>query len=477
MDIHFSADSAATCDSDLVIVGAGSDWANELTELDGLLDGELSSWLEETRFGGQLGDTAVIPTFGKLACKRLGVVGVAEGRSSDLAEAAGHAGRLALARGAAQIAVDLALDPTRVIEFVIAGNYSFDKYKSESSIMAAIESLTILGQGTGEMADRATTVARWQREARDLVNLPAADIYPASLAERARKLASIDHVVVEVWDFERCREEGCVGIVAVGQGSSNPGALIHIRYSPPNARDHVAIVGKGVTFDSGGLSLKPSGSMQTMRCDMGGAAVALAATGAVAELGIPVTIDTFIPAVENMNGANSYKLGDILRYTNGTTVEIHNTDAEGRLVLADGLIQASAIEGVSTIIDLATLTGAVVVAIGPDFTGLFTADDGLADELSSAAEVACERLWRLPLHTPYKRMLKGEWGQIKNVGGRDAGATTAALFLSHFVKEGVRWAHLDIAGSAFQDKPASLWASGGTGQMVRTLTLWANSLT
>jgi leucyl aminopeptidase len=252
--------------------------------------------------------------------------------------------------------------------------------------------------------------------------------------------------------------------------------MTRISYRPPNAVDHIALVGKGVTFDAGGHSLKPTGGMLTMRCDMGGAATTLAATGAIVALGLPVAVDTFLPAVENMLDGNAYKLGDILRYSNGVTVEVHNTDAEGRLILADGLIQACQVEGVTKVIDVATLTGAVVVAIGSDFTGLFTHADEMADGLLAAANQAGEGMWRLPLHNPYKRLLKADWGQIRNVGGREAGSITAALFLSHFVSDSVQWAHLDVAGTAFQDKPHDIWTSGATGQAVRTLTQWVANL-
>ena len=213
--------------------------------------------------------------------------------------------------------------------------------------------------------------------------------------------------------------------------------------------------------------------MQTMRCDMGGAATMLGAAGAIAELGTPIKVDTFIGAVENMAGANSYKLGDILKYNNGVTVEIHNTDAEGRLVMADCLIQASNLESVTHILDAATLTGACVVALGEDFTGIFTDNDALYGDLAQCAELEGEGLWRLPLHKPYNTKLKSEWAQIKNVGGRAAGSTTAALFLQHFVDESKTWAHLDVAGSAFNDRTHLFYSPGATGQMVRTIASWA----
>jgi leucyl aminopeptidase len=266
------------------------------------------------------------------------------------------------------------------------------------------------------------------------VNAPAADLYPESLAAKARELAALPGVTVEVWDFEKCRAEGLVGIVGVGQGSDRPGVLIHVSYRCQGTpKDHVALVGKGVTFDSGGLSLKPTDGMMSMRCDMGGSATMLAATAIAAELGLALNLDTYCPAVENMVSGNSYKLGDVLRYRNGVTVEINNTDAEGRLILADALVLASELPTVTTIVDAATLTGACVVALGDDFTGLFTESDALATELAAAAETNGEGLWRLPLYGGYKEHLKSDFAQLKNSGGRPAGAITAALFLQHFV--------------------------------------------
>jgi leucyl aminopeptidase len=211
--------------------------------------------------------------------------------------------------------------------------------------------------------------------------------------------------------------------------------------------------------------------MMTMRCDMGGSAVVIGVLRAIASLRPDVEVHGIVGAVENMCGANSFKLGDILKIRNGKTVEVHNTDAEGRLVLADCLSYASELKP-DTIIDFATLTGACVVALGEYYTGLFTNDDDLAAQLLSQADDAGEGLWRLPLPEFYKAKLKAEWGDIKNLGGRPAGATTAALFLSEFVEEGIPWAHCDVAGPTFLDKPFRDFATGGTGAMVSTITQW-----
>jgi leucyl aminopeptidase len=478
LDIHLTTTPATKVDADLLVVGVGSNFATSLATLDAAFDGGLLSALENQRFRGSPNQVLVTPTFGNIKANYLAIVG----HGDEPHVAFGQAGRIARSKNCRHVALTLenADQAAKAIEYLNIGNYAYEEYRTDEQRTPALDAATLVG--VPDTADhrtavtRAATLARYQALARDLVNMPPADLYPESLAAQALALADLDHVEVEVWDLQRCKDEGCVGIVAVGQGSTRPGVMTRISYRPPNAVDHIALVGKGVTFDAGGHSLKPTGGMLTMRCDMGGAATTLAATGAIAALGLPVAVDTFLPAVENMLDGNAYKLGDILRYSNGVTVEVHNTDAEGRLILADGLIQACQVEGVTKVIDVATLTGAVVVAIGSDFTGLFTHADEMADGLLAAANQAGEGMWRLPLHNPYKRLLKADWGQIRNVGGREAGSITAALFLSHFVSDAVQWAHLDVAGTAFQDKPHDIWTSGATGQAVRTLTQWVANL-
>ncbi|MCA9488486.1 MAG: leucyl aminopeptidase [Myxococcales bacterium] len=478
MNVRYSNEPIDTASCDLLVVGVGptafGDGAasGPIAQLDAKFGGRLLPELRHRRFKGGEGAALVIPTMDRIAARELLVVGIGDGIWSALRVAAGKAGREARSLHAQSVMVSLpGLDTAtanRVVEAMVAGNYQWQAYKPEEERSPAASDWTVLGVDAPANAAQAQVRAKWQGWARDLVNAPAADIYPESLAAKARELAALPGVTVEVWDAARCKAEGLVGITAVGQGSSRPPVMIHVTYRAKDAKDHVALVGKGVTFDSGGLSIKPSDAMITMRCDMGGSATMLATTGLVAELGLAVDLDCFVGAAENMVSGDSYKLGDILRYNNGVTVEIHNTDAEGRLVLADCLIEASKIPTVSTILDSATLTGACVVALGDDFTGLFTDDDALANELLDAARTDGEGLWRLPLHAPYKELLKSDHAQIKNVGSRAAGATTAALFLQHFVKD-KRWAHLDIAGPAFMDKANSRYAAGGTGEMVRSL--------
>jgi leucyl aminopeptidase len=313
-----------------------------------------------------------------------------------------------------------------------------------------------------------------QSLARDLVNEPAAEIYPGSLARIAESLAG-DRLTVSVWDEATIREKGMGGITGVGQGSTRPPRFVHMSWASPGPqKGHVALVGKGVTFDSGGLSLKPNDGMLTMRCDMAGAAVVVATMKAIKAIQPNVRVDGIFGAVENMPSGTSYKLGDILKMYNGKRVEIHNTDAEGRLVLADCLAYASELKP-DAIVDLATLTGAAVVALGDWYSALYSRSDDLAAALLSAASSAGEAAWRMPLPELYKEKIKAEWGDLKNTGGRAGGSITAALFLGEFVTTD-RWAHVDIAGPAFLDSALMHYCAGGTGTMVRTLTRWIEGI-
>ena len=274
---------------------------------------------------------------------------------------------------------------------------------------------------------------------------------------------------VEIWDEDRLLRERCQAILAVGRGSARPPRLVILRYrgpgSPADAPD-VALVGKGVTFDSGGLSLKPSDGMLTMKCDMSGGAAVLAAAATIAALELPVHIVAVIGLVENMTGPAAYKLGDVITARSGTTIEVHNTDAEGRIVLADVL---DVVRGMQPrrIVDAATLTGACMVALGHDVAGLFTNDQPWCDAVAAAARAVGEPVWQLPMYADYDEQIKSEVADIKNVGdGRWGGSITAAKFLERFVG-GIPWTHIDIAGPAFAEKPRPWTDGGGTGAMVR----------
>lgn len=305
--------------------------------------------------------------------------------------------------------------------------------------------------------------------ARRLVNEPPQEIFPASFTARAAEIAQECGLEIEIWDQDRLERERCGSLLAVAQGSVRPPRLVMLRHSGgrPDQRP-LAFIGKGVTFDSGGLSLKPSDSMKTMKCDMAGAATVLAALTAISRLKLPVNVVGIAGLVENMPSGSAMKLGDVLTARNGKTIEVQNTDAEGRLVLADVLDVALGLKP-SKMVDLATLTGACVVALGVDVAGAMTNRQAWCDEVLAAARTCGEPLWQLPMFAEYRDDIRSEVADIRNTGdGRWAGAIAGGKFLEEFVGD-VPWVHLDIAGPAFYDKPKPWLDAGGSGMFVRTL--------
>ena len=303
---------------------------------------------------------------------------------------------------------------------------------------------------------------------RDLVNRPPQEITPIGFAKRAQAAAADCGLRFEMWEKPRLEQERMQSMLAVAQGSPQPPCMVIVEHhgGGPNA-PRLALVGKGVTFDSGGLSLKPTDGMLTMKCDMAGAATVLGAMTAIARLKIPVNVVGYMGLVENMPGGAAFKLGDILTARNGVTIEVLNTDAEGRLVLADVLSYAVD-AGADRIVDLATLTGACVVALGEDVSGAFSNDQPWCDSVLAAAKAVGEDVWQLPMWDLYEDLIKGDVGDIKNTGGRWGGAISAARFLQHFVSDRP-WVHLDIAGPAFASSNKPHREAGATGHMVRTL--------
>ena len=304
--------------------------------------------------------------------------------------------------------------------------------------------------------------------ARNLVNEPPQELYPATFADRAAKVARTCGLELEIWDQPKLEAERCGSLLAVAKGSSRPPRLVILRYQGSATGKPLALVGKGVTFDSGGLSLKPSDGMLSMKCDMAGAATVLAAMQAIAQLKLPLNVIGLMGLVENMPGPAAMKLGDVLKARNGRTIEVHNTDAEGRLVLAD-VLDVALERGAAKIIDLATLTGACVVALGNDVAGLMTNDQAWCESVLAAARTCGEPAWQLPMFAEYAELIKSEVADIKNVGeGRWGGAITAAKFLEEFVGN-IPWVHMDIAGPAFLEKSKPWLDGGATGAFVRTL--------
>jgi leucyl aminopeptidase len=364
--------------------------------------------------------------------------------------------------------------------FQLAG-YRFAGYASDAAERRPrVERLTIAGDDLSPrraLTDRLAVAAAVVPEvfrARDLVNEPPSIATPRFLAERIRAVAGeIPGLHAEAWDPARIEREGLAGLTAVARGTREEPRFLVLRWTPGGTRRRVILVGKGITFDSGGLSLKPPKSMETMKYDMAGGAAVLGAVTAAARLRLPVDVTAYVPATENLPGGRAQKPGDVIRYLNGRTVEVLNTDAEGRLVLADALALASRAKP-DAIVDVATLTGACRIALGHLVAGIMGNDQRLVDELVSAGRSAGEPLWQLPLVREYRDDLKSGVADLKNVGG-DAGTIVAGLFLQEFV-DGVPWAHLDIAGPAFADKDLSLAPRGATGFGVRLLVRWLESL-
>jgi leucyl aminopeptidase len=359
-------------------------------------------------------------------------------------------------------------------EGLVLGSYSFATYRSEATV-SKLSTVWVVGDPADAEAaaalDAGVVVANAVCLARDLVNEPGGELTPPALAERCAQVAESVGLGIEVLDEAGIAEAGLGGLLAVNRGSSQPARFVTLVYEPAGgSAGNVALVGKGVTFDSGGLSIKSAEGMVTMKCDMGGAAAVLAAMSVLPSLHAPTRVVGYLPITDNMTGGDAQRVGDVIRYRNGRSVEVLNTDAEGRLILADGLISASEADPrPDAIVDLATLTGAAEVALGKKYAALFSTDDGLRDQLQGAACRAGEKLWPMPLVDDYRKDIESKVADIKNTGGRPAGAITAALFLREFVGEGIPWAHLDIAGPAFADGEDGGDPAGGTGYGVRTL--------
>jgi leucyl aminopeptidase len=364
---------------------------------------------------------------------------------------------------------------------LVFGSYDTRKWRSKGvEGKKEFERLVIAGgdDAATEAADRAARVATWANRARDLSNAPPNELTPERLAERASELAP-DGVTVESFDRQQILDMNMGSFAAVAQGAHNEPRLIVMRYEPEGAKGDLTLglVGKAITFDTGGISLKPGRGMDAMKGDMSGGGAVIAATCAIADLGLPVRTLTVVASSENMPSGNAYRPGDILTAANGKTIEVTNTDAEGRLVLADALWYARE-NGATHVMDLATLTGAMSVALGDFYAGFFANDDDWANAISTAGEASGDHIWRMPLHPRYRRYVKSSYADMKNASDlREAGAVLAAEFLKEFAGEGP-WAHLDIAGPAFLDRSRGdyLWQPGGSGYGVRLIAELASRL-
>jgi leucyl aminopeptidase len=451
---------------------------------------KLQPLLSTLGFEGKPGEVVKIPTGGTLKSPLLILVGLGEAEKvtpEAVRRAAGVAARAV--SNAATVALAL---PASDADHVRAaadgyqlGTYSFTAFKTTPAPDVAGE-VVILSDAARQKEvaaalETSQVVTAATRLARDWVNTPPGDFTPARFADAVaatKKDRKVAKVTMKVMDEKELEADGCGGIVGVGRGSANPPRLVQLTYKPRGAKAHLALVGKGITYDSGGLSIKPAASMMTMKCDMAGAASVVAATFAIAELGLPIAVTTYAPMAENMVSGTSTRPGDVLTMYGGKTVEVLNTDAEGRLVLADALVKATE-DKPDVIVDVATLTGACQVALGDRVAGVMGNDDELIGTVTSAGERVGEALWHLPIPDEMGEKVRGNT-KIADLAQHNTerwgGALYAAAFLREFVGEST-WAHVDIAGPAFNEKPAYGYVTpGGTGMSVATLVELADTL-
>jgi leucyl aminopeptidase len=432
------------------------------------------------------GKTRTLPPVGP--GPRVVVIGVGESAPTpeDLRRAAGAGVRqaAALADGhPLSVTVALGADEPEtaqaVIEGSLLGTYRYATISGGEQSPAGVGSITVVSHRRVDRSvlEAAQTVVDSVLTAREWVNIPPNLLYPQTFAEQARAVVKNSRIGVEVLDEQALARGGYGGILAVGGGSSRPPRLVRLSYAPRGTAAHLALVGKGITFDSGGLNLKPGESMYTMKSDMAGAAAVLAATHAIARLGLKIRVTTYASMAENLPSDTAYRPSDVLTMYGGKTVENGNTDAEGRLVMADALVRACE-DKPDLVVDVATLTGAVIVALGDRTGGLMASDDDTADKILDAAETAGEEFWQLPIPKEIRPKLDSSVADLRSTGkDRAGGALIAAAFLREFVGPDRAWAHLDIAGPAYHDKAAYGYVSaGGTGFGVRTLVALARSL-
>ncbi len=423
--------------------------------------------LKQDNFEGKFNTTYLLPTYGKNSAKKVLVIGLGkenELNNNKIREVMAKAVKKALQMKAKTIAVDFSNIPFEYADMIsegaMIGDYAFDKYKSDKK--DHIETLYVnLDKSKVEKGQKRTEAMNF---ARDLANEPAEYATPTKLAEVAKSLG----LDTKIYDRKDCEKMGMTAYLAVARGSHQEPKFIHMKYAPKNPTKRIAIIGKGLCFDSGGMDLKPASSMLTMRDDMSGAACVLGVMSKIKEFAPNVEVHGIIAACENMIGPNAYKPGDILTAKNGKTIEIDNTDAEGRVTLADALCYACDLK-VDEIIDIATLTGACMVALGTHAAGIMGNNEDLIHRLIEVGNKSGERYWEMPMFEDYFDSLKSEIADMKNTGSRWGGASAAGLFLQKFVTDDVKWAHLDVAGTAFLEKPQKEFIAGATGVGVRTL--------
>jgi len=450
---------------------------------------DLMETLKRHRVEGKVGDVFTMPTLGRIKAPTLALVGL--GPESEAGPWAVRRAAMKAARAGSKFATMASAlhqggggsDSAHAFaEGMLLGSYRFDRYKErpideESKHKPSLRKVIVLSgngkAGLDEALRRGQVYGGAANWARDLVNTPAKEATPAFLAQEARKIAALHGLSCKIWTKSELNRGGFGGILGVGSGSVNEPRFIELSYRGDGDAAPIAITGKGVMVDSGGLSLKPADGMEWMKADMGGAAAALATMRAIGELKPKVNVIAAIPSSENMPGGSAIRPGDVLRHRGGKTSEVLNTDAEGRLILADALAYLAE-KKPRVIIDSATLTGAAVVALGNDIWAVMGSDRGLVADLIEAGQAEGEPGWELPLWKDYRRHIESSVADVKNTGGRSGGAINAALFLSEFVGD-VPWAHLDVAGTAFAENPGEFWPRGATGSPTRTFIRYIES--
>jgi leucyl aminopeptidase len=458
-----------------------------LAELDKRSGGLITALIENGELSGKSGETIYLHNPGDIAAKRLLLLGggkLADYNNDVVRRMIGTAARFLRAKNVRKFAflrrsqLPLGEAVQAGVEGAMLALWDADKYKTSEREEKLIEQMIVAtvegdSQSLAQSAERGRILAEAANLAREIINEPSNLMTPTELARQAEEVAQKYGLELDVLDEARMKELGMGALLGVARGSDEPARMIVLRYTPEgteplgNDADVIAIVGKGITFDSGGISIKPAEGMEKMKYDMSGAAATLAAMRAIAQLKPRVNVIGLMPATENMPSGRAYKPGDVLRAMSGKTIEIINTDAEGRLILADAITYARKL-GATKIIDLATLTGAVSVALGPVHAAILGNDQSFIDEVRQAAREVGERFWQLPLDEDYREMIKSDIADLKNSGGRYAGTITAAYFLREFAED-TPWTHLDIAGTAWENERKSHMAKGPTGIAIRTL--------
>jgi leucyl aminopeptidase len=494
MRVEVEALAPDAVEADVLAFAVSEGNSGAAAELDRLLQGRLARLRAEGELTSELGRAALVHVNGDLRAQRVAGAGV--GKSEEVDTDALRTAASAVARRAGEFAgtiawilddslpLPLAEQARALVDGTILGLYEPARWKSNGAPPRKTERLLLVTAQPDEVtpvAEEAARVAEWTNRARDLVNSPANEATPTHLAERAAEIASqTSNLTTEALGPDEIRDHKMGAFEAVAKGSDNPPRLVVLRYEPPSPTRpeiQLGLVGKAITFDTGGISLKPALHMEEMKGDMAGGAAVIEAIGAIADLGLPVRVLGVVAACENMPGGGAYRPGDILTAMNGKTIEITNTDAEGRLVLADALWYARQ-QGATHLVDLATLTGAMELALGDFYAGVFANDEEWRDALVEAGEESGDHLWPWPLHPRYRRYVDSDYADMKNSSDlRQGSPALAAEFLQEFVGEGP-WAHLDIAGPAFLERSRGdyLTQPGGTGYGVRLLVELAQTL-